>query len=130
MVGSRVVDSRVDYVLGLGRERLRAEIFKLDAIITNCEARIVNLNGVNSQLSEQIAIMNEHNSVRFDMLLSKQEQILDARLGLGVPSAPVQQQMKPIGRNRNWQADYEKKQRDEHWKKVIELQEKKDADAK
>lgn len=98
----------------------------MDAIITNCEARIVNLTGVNSQLSEQIAIMNERDSVRFDILLSKQEQIIDARLGLNQPTPIAMEPVKPIGRNRNWQADYEKKQRDEHWRKVIEVQEKKD----
>jgi hypothetical protein len=98
----------------------------LDAVIINCEAHITNLSGVNSQLSEQIAIINETNSVRFDMLLSKQEQILDARLGLNIPPPVQQPNMKPIGHNRNWQADFEKKQRDAHWTKVIEAQEAKD----
>jgi hypothetical protein len=69
---------------------------------------------------------SQRDQERLDTLLAKQTEILDARLGLNVAAPTTEKNLKPIGRNRNWQADYEKKQRDEHWRKVIKAQEEKD----
>jgi hypothetical protein len=124
--GSQVQGSRVDYVLGLDKTRLRAQIFQLDAIIVNCESRIDNLNNLIAQLNAELFRRTDRDAERLDLLLKKQEEIIDARLGLNQEKVLQPTDPRPIGKNRNWQADYEKKKRDEHWKKVIELQEAKD----
>ncbi len=128
--GSAIIGSRVGFVLGLGREELRAEIFRLDAAISSYNEKIQHLSDENSKLTDRLMVIMDRDSDRYDVLLAKQEQILDARLGLGVPLVAKTMEVKPLGHNRNWKADFEKKQRDAHWTKVIEQQEAKDLAAK
>lgn len=120
-------ESRVDFVLGLGRKSAQHEIFRLDGIIESCRYELDFLVKENIKLADRLAAVMDRDSDRFDALLLKQEEILDQRLGLGVPPAPTKATMQPVhGRNRNWRGDFEKKQREEHWRKVIEVQENAD----
>lgn len=83
-------------------------------------------------LTEKLLEARDRDAERYDKLLEKQEEILDSRLGLRQEQRPqTQETPRPIARRRNFgqiRADFEKSQRAEHWTKVIEAVEKKDAE--
>jgi hypothetical protein len=119
-------DFRLERVIGLSKNRLRAEVFRLDGIIASCKREIEFLVTENIKLADHNAELVTKNSERLDSLLAKQEEILDSRLGLNQPVVVQGEKPKPLGRNRNWQRDFEAKRREEYWKKVVDETEKKD----
>src|SRR4249920_2009057 len=100
---SQAQDSRVDYVLGLGKTRLRAQVFQLDAIIKSCKYEIDYLVKENIRLADLLAGSTSKDNERLDILIGKQMEILDARLGLNIPPPAAPVNMRPVGKNRNWQ---------------------------
>jgi hypothetical protein len=120
-----VADSRLEYVSGLGKRELQLEIFRLDLEVKQLNASIVSQRVESEKLADMLAETIKRDSARLDAMMDKQHQILDVRLGLGVePAKQTSEPTRPLGRNRNWQADYEKKRREDHWRKVIDEQEK------
>ena len=105
---------------------MRAEIFRLDSVVDSCKYELDYIVKENIRLTDILAEVTSKDAERLDTLLAKQSEILDARLGLNQPVPAPQLTVKPIGKNCNWQVDFERKQRDAHWVKVIEDQEARD----
>lgn len=104
----------------------------LDAQI---KAKEEELSSVREELIEahhRVADAYKRDSDRYGRLLDKQEEILDSRLGLNQPTPrPSEPGPKSIPRRADFgsvRAQFEKQQREDHWKKVIHETEKRDAE--
>lgn len=117
-------DSRVDYVIGLTRHKLIAEVFTLENRLKEVEAKMEAERDEKLHILELYNKAVDRNEARLDELMEQSASIVAQRLGLSSNSSPSEQkEMKPIRSVRKpWAvvaAGYEKKVRDEYWKKRI-----------
>lgn len=119
-----------DFVFGLTKKQLIHEVIELRTQLQHVETELSRIREELIESHHRITELHQRDASRYDRLLEKQEEILDSRLGLNRPEvAPREEAPRPIVRRPNFgaiRAEFEKKQREDHWKKVIEVTEARD----
>lgn len=97
------------------------KVAALEIKLTSKDEEIARLREELGDLQHRLANLHEREVIRSDKLFDKQEEILDQRLGLRL-TAPTATST-PIPRRANFgkiRSDFEKRQKDEFWKKRID----------
>lgn len=134
---SKAVSRREDAVFGLTKTQLISEVFSLRQDLLLATEKVVHLEEDRDEAYTRLYEFERRQEERLDILLGKQSEIIDQRLGLTqTGTRPDTSGIRPVGKNRGWQAQYEQRQREakavklanptpevkanaQHWDKVV-----------
>lgn len=117
--------TRIDFVIGLTKKQLLAEVFHQDAAIQSLKNEVDAVLLEKDKLLDLYSNLVERNETRLDKLSDEQKAIVDQRLGLNQPVRVAGEgEKKQVSRRRfNWKdtrSKFENDRKEEYWKHYSE----------